>query len=403
MPPPSVPSPLLAAKKVRDPIHDYIALGPEALAVVELPVFQRLRRVRQLGTANLVYPGANHTRFEHSLGAYHLAGRAAAALRLSRADTLHVSLAALLHDVGHGPLSHLSEPAYHRRTGHSHVDETVRIVTKGPVADALGAAGADPAVVGRLAKGQGTLGALTSSDLDVDRMDYLVRDSHYTGVGTGVDLERLTSELALRNDEVVLRASALPAAEMLLVTRFMMYTTVYYHHGCRAAEVMMDRALEDALERKRFSVDAFWGMDDVALFSALRADDGLAGSLSRDVEERRLAKLALEAPHGDIPAGTAEAFERDPAKRQKAERAIAEAVRVDPRLVAIDFPPVAAKPFEAKVLTDRGDVQPIGELSALVSILDRAHLDHWRLRVFAPAAAREAAAKAAADVLGVAG
>ncbi|HLE95862.1 MAG TPA: HD domain-containing protein, partial [Candidatus Thermoplasmatota archaeon] len=223
-------------KRVRDPIHDYIPLDAAALAIVDRPEFQRLRRIRQLGTAALVYPGANHARFEHSLGAQHVARLACEAIGLKADDALEVRLAALLHDVGHGPFSHLTDNVMRDLGGFSHAEVSAERA-RTTFSDALAAHGADPKRVAELVRGRGALGELVASDLDVDRMDYIVRDAHYTGVDVGVDLGRLVHEMRLTPKGVALSLGALQAAEMLLVTRYMMYTTVYLHPTCRVGEV----------------------------------------------------------------------------------------------------------------------------------------------------------------------
>jgi len=234
--------------RIRDPIHNYIHVDAMGEELLDAPRVQRLRRIHQLGTGSLVYPGANHTRFEHSLGAYHLAGQAARALGLGDDDRKAVQAAALLHDVGHGPFSHTSDPLYRDFLHRTHEDLSVDAVQKGALADVLARHGVEPARVVALVRGETPLGGLVSGDLDVDRMDYLVRDSHYTGVNIGVDLQRLVSDLALTPQGVAVKAGSVPAAEMLLVTRVQMYATVYFHRTLRVAERMIERAFRLALD-----------------------------------------------------------------------------------------------------------------------------------------------------------
>jgi HD superfamily phosphohydrolase len=396
------------AKRIRDPIH-YVPVEPEVLGVLDEPAVQRLRHVRQLGTASLIYPGANHTRFEHSLGACHLGGRAAASLGLSAEDARDLRLALLLHDVGHGPFSHLSEPAMRRTLGVGHKDLGIQLV-RGELRGAIERARANPERIAAMIDGRGELGPLVSGDIDLDRMDYLLRDSHYTGVHVGVDLGRLltglarrASDPALREDArhrgaVVLREEALHAAELLLLARFLMYTTVYYHHASRVAERMVARAIDLLLEAGEVAPRAMARMDDVDLIHAMRASPTHASVLARMVDQRELLKPAAMLPIQD--AGAAAERLRDPGACAAAERALAEQAGCDPRMVIVDLPDLPVLPeIRAPILGSDGALRPLSERSTLVASLHKAQLDHWRLRVYGPAAARAALAQAARKVL----
>lgn len=385
-------------KRLRDPIHNYVLLEPWALALIDGPEFQRLRHVRQLGTVHLVYPGANHTRFEHGVGAYHLACRATEALGLGGDDARHVRAAVLLHDVGHGPFSHLSEEAVRRATGKGHVEIGCDLI-QGPLERILAAHGLSAPRVAELVRGGGELGKLVSGELDVDRMDYLARDSHYTGVTVGVDLERLVSKIAWRRGQIVLDEEGLAAAESLLVTRFLMYTAVYFHHACRAAEMMLRRAIDHALEQRLFSGDELARFDDVELISRLRTAPPPAGEWYRRVEARQLYKLAHEASFRE--AGEARVRRHaESAGRRSLEAEIAGAAGLAADAALVDVPELPILPeVDVRVLGPSG-VKPIAEASRLVGILHQAQMDHWRLRVYAPEEHREAVAKAAARITG---
>ncbi|MCK9587144.1 HD domain-containing protein, partial [Methanothrix soehngenii] len=182
--------------EVRDPVHGYVKLEGLALEIANTPQMQRLRWIKQLGLANLVYPGANHTRFEHSLGAYHMASLLTDHLGLDEDDRLLVGAAALLHDVGHGPLSHATESALapFLRTEHESV---IEILKKGELGEVLDRHGLKPTDIQSFIHGQGK-GQIVSGEIDVDRMDYLIRDAHYTGVAYGViDRLRLLQKMTL--------------------------------------------------------------------------------------------------------------------------------------------------------------------------------------------------------------
>ena len=180
---------------IKDSVHDHIAVEGVAEDLLDTPPVQRLRRIRQLGTAELVYPSANHTRFEHSLGVYHLATRALDQLGIGGRQAERVRAAAVLHDVGHSPFSHNLEELVARRTGRMH-DEIDDILESGEVARVLALHDIDPGRVAGLVAGEGELGQLVAGELDVDRMDYLVRDAHHTGVPYGtIDTGRFVRAL----------------------------------------------------------------------------------------------------------------------------------------------------------------------------------------------------------------
>ncbi|PHQ40571.1 phosphohydrolase, partial [Halorubrum persicum] len=170
-------------KAIKDSVHGHVRLGDLATELVDTPAFQRLRHIKQLSTVRLVYPSANHTRFEHSLGVYHLARGAVDGLGLDADTAAHVRAAALLHDIGHGPYGHQTEGVIRRATGRDH-DDIAWLLTDADreVCQVLERNGLDPDRVASLIAGEGRLGDLVSGELDVDRMDYLVRDAHHTGV-----------------------------------------------------------------------------------------------------------------------------------------------------------------------------------------------------------------------------
>lgn len=386
--------------RVRDPIHKDIRLEAMGRELADTPRVQRLRRIHQLGTGNLVYPGANHTRFEHSLGAYHLAGLAADAVGAKDEDRKAVQAAALLHDVGHGPFSHTADPLYRDFLGKSHEDVTIEALQKGTLADVLERHGARPASVTQLIRGEGPLGRLVSGDLDVDRMDYLVRDSHYTGVHIGVDLARLVGDLAVTPQGIAIREGSVTAAEMLLVTRLQMYTAVYFHHTLRVAERMIERAFRLALNAGEIKPDELPRMDDVAATYALRHSKTPAWRLILAVDQRKLHKVALDLPMAGLRDQAVASLSRSTAQQTTLEAELADALGLAPHDVILDVPePPALPEIEAQVLTNGGSVVPLSEISALTRSLGLAQRDHWRLRLMVPASRRADAADVGRRVL----
>lgn len=388
------------AVTVRDPIHGSIVLPDWAVPLVDAPVFQRLRRIHQLGTAHLVYPGAHHRRFEHSLGASHLAGKFAAALGMDELETKTVRAAALLHDVGHGPFSHAFEELL-KEEGRRHEEISVDLIRWGPLADPLRQGGLDPVAVSEAVAGRGPMAPIVSGSLDADRMDYLLRDAHYTGVPTSVDAERITEVLRRDPDHgIVLDESGLTAAEALLTTRYLMYPAVYLHHTVRCTEAILQGAVRAHLGEGVRLADLERETDD-GLLQRLRAAGGVPAELVARLDDRRLYKRAYECRSTDAAAVTLQALGKDARKRVATAAAIAERAGVPNHHVLVDVPHAPKfREFGLQVRMSDGRLRPLPEASRLVGFLQEARHDHWRAWVFAPKAERDKVAAACIEVLG---
>lgn len=297
-----------AAKLVMDPIHGFIDIReyPVVGELVETAHFQRLRRVGQLGLAHLVYPSATHTRFAHSLGAMRtfltlydsIMGGGGGAYMRDEIDDLRElgAAAALLHDIGHGPFSHAFESIM-GPAGFDHEEMARRIVAETEIGDLLDAHGVGSrdvrAVLGGDAGGgknggaHGLVRRLISSQLDADRLDYLMRDSYFTGVNYGkIDLLRIANTLEI--DEggggIVVAGRGIGAVEGYIVGRYLMYKNVYYHHTVRQMECVLERAFARAAElgASETGLDALCnpaGGGPPSPDGMLAADDGTASAL----------------------------------------------------------------------------------------------------------------------------
>jgi HD superfamily phosphohydrolase len=241
----------LSRKIINDPVYGFITLNhPLLLDIVAHPYYQRLRRIHQMAFAHLVYPGAVHTRLHHSLGAYHLMCSALDELRrkgipIDPEEEMGAKIAILLHDIGHGPFSHALENVLIR--GVHHEDISISIMR------AL-----DREFGGRLATAirifthehpRRFLHQLVSGQLDMDRMDYLTRDSFFTGVSEGViGYDRILKMLTVHNGELMVEEKAIYSIEKFLVSRRLMYWQVYLHKTVLSAEKMLVKILERAKE-----------------------------------------------------------------------------------------------------------------------------------------------------------
>jgi hypothetical protein len=382
---------------IKDSVHDHIELEGVAEALLDTPPVQRLRRIKQLGTVQLVYPSANHTRFEHSLGVYHNASRALDSLGIGGIQAERVRAAALLHDVGHGPYSHNVEDVTHRHTGKYH-DEVDELLQDGAVGRVLRAHDLDPGRVARLIRGEGKFGQLVSGELDVDRMDYLVRDAHHTGVPYGtIDHERLVRELRYVDGELVLAEGNVQTAESLLIARALMTPTVYKHHAARVSKAMLRRAAERLIGETDVDATTVRRMDDAAFTVALRRHE-VTRPYAERLADRRLYKRAVWA---EKPAVPDELVGREHAEVAALERRVADRADVDPEAVVLDVPAPPSMTESSSRVVVNGDVRTLGEQSPLVNALERAQVQQWRLGVYAPEVDRERVGRAAVDVLGL--
>ncbi len=334
---------------IRDPLWDNIRIDAGAVVILDTAPMQRLRYVRQLGHAFLVYPGATHTRFEHALGAYHLTRRALAALEergelagVPEEERLAARLAALLHDVGHYPFSHALEEAGFP----NHETLGVDRLGREPLKEALarhGVPGLD-LLVGQFITGRSgsPLGGLISGSLDLDKIDYLSRDARMCGVPYGaVDVDRLLASLTLIEAEdggmeLGVQEKGISALESLLFAKYQMYRNVYWHHAVRSATCMFKRAVRLAVAAGKLGADAVANATDDGLSEQLFAAD--PSGLGRAVQARRLFKRALDLPGSEVPEETIPWVRERPDLLERVEDALARETGLGPNELLLDLP-----------------------------------------------------------------
>jgi uncharacterized protein len=334
---------------IRDPLHNNIRLDPLARELIETPAFQRLRYVRQLGLAFLVYPGATHTRFEHALGTYHLARRSLALLgeenglsRVADDECAVVTGAALLHDLGHYPFSHALE-----EIGAMHHEEVARnLICGGEVGEILarhlGAGAAERIIALVRGDSRSPLQRLISGSLDLDKLDYLRRDALMCGVSYGdIDVDRLLNSLVLVDDHesrgltVGIAEKGLSALESLLFAKYQMYRNVYWHHAIRSATAMYKRLVADALDAGELAADRLAAFTDEGLLHLLeKAKHPMLVAL----RARKLYKRAFECPAAELSDGAAEWIADDPELTATAEDALATELGLNPGELLLDYP-----------------------------------------------------------------
>jgi len=396
---------------VRDPLWQNVCLDPVAAALVDTPHFQRLRRVKQLGFAHLVYPGAVHTRFMHALGVYHLVHRATRLLdqkgvlaELDQGDRERiplVRLAALLHDVGHYAFSHAMEEVMPAAIPGYHEEMAARCLEEEPIRRAL--AEVDPEAAERimeLIRGRSAhpLGGLISGSLDLDKIDYLKRDSFFCGVPYGaVDVERLLDSLTLAREapasplEVAVTEKGISALESLLFAKYQMFRNVYWHHTVRAATSLFRRTIERAVEAGILVSEELPGRTDEELLADLvRASSAPEAppELSRPVfalMDRQLPKRAIEMFGDDLPGGIAPWLQTHPALVRRLEDRLALEWGTEHGSVFVDYPSKPQMLELRMLLVDRrGEVRRLTS-SGEVGLIDLPRLGaslHHATRVF---------------------
>jgi HD superfamily phosphohydrolase len=383
---------------IRDPLWDNIRLDAAALAVLDTPPVQRLRYIRQLGHAFLVYPGATHTRFEHALGAYHLTCRALGSLAdrgelddVPEGERLAVRLAALLHDIGHYPFSHALEEAGFP----SHEAQGVSLLPGGELGAVLRSIGGEGLSerIGALIRGRSSspLQGLISGSLDLDKIDYLSRDARMCGVPYGtVDVDRLLAAITVVDGvdrcEMGVHEKGVSALESLLFAKYQMYRNVYWHHAVRSATCMFKRAARAAVLAGVLEMQDVAGLTDDAFMEILMQHDPMG--LARAVRERRLYKRLWDIPASDVQAASAEWLDGDAETLEAVEDALAREAGLAPGELLLDFPsrpsmlsvdlPLRLRDGGVERLTDAGRAGHLG----LPRVAEELYQSARRLRVF---------------------
>ena len=432
-----------ARKMIQDPVHGSIPVDGLFLEILNRHEMQRLRRVRQLGMGNMVFPGANHTRFEHCMGVFHLAGRMASNIGLEREDSDTVRAAALLHDVCHPAFSHTMEDIMEDRTGMDHMGLARALIT-GTVPNRLSRdrdLGEEPPPIGEVLEGSG-ISADTVCDLisypesrtfslesfaegnrasyfpskdyvhqiihgpvDADQMDYLLRDAHYTGVAHGaIDIDRLVHTIALHHGDIVVRKGGMVAAEGLMVARALMYTSVYFHKTVRIAEMMLCKALELADES---IVEGIQAENDASLMERLVAQGGRPERMATMIKYRHLYKRAHSVYIPDLTEEDVDGLVRltDYRKRKSVEELIADRASVDISEVILDVPSrelITGQARRGKTevpILNGGKVRPLTRLSPISKALQSRGVQDWAVMVSCPQEHVERVGRAAARTI----
>jgi len=370
--------------EIKDPVHGYIYITANEKEVIDSSPEQRLRRLRQLAGSEYVYPGANHTRFEHCIGVMYLAGKAIENPNLSG----HVSeeendatrIAALLHDVGHGPFSHVFEQLLIKNLDKTHEDITSWIIEKSEISDRLKKMSFNPTeismlAVGKLRKpGKAFLDQIISSAVDVDKQDFIVRDTYHTGAEYGfIDIFRLIHALDVIGENLAVDLGALSALEAFIIARIESFKSIYFHRVGRAAQIMLATAMEKANEELALTgfktPEEYLEMDDYTVWTALKKCKK-SKQIIEKLEKRKMLKCAYERTFYQKDTMISNIFGRQ-AYRQQIQNEIAHEANVEIESVIIDVPTVPSVPYHHAALMETMEIPVFNKAQAGTKTLYR--------------------------------
>ncbi|MFO7677427.1 MAG: HD domain-containing protein [Thermoplasmatota archaeon] len=344
-------------KFVRDPIHGNIKL-PELIArFLQTPEIQRLYNIKQLGFAHLVFPGAHHTRLEHSLGSCFLASQIVNTLSIDNEKKDVITCAALLHDIGHGPFSHTLESLLLEQFGVDHIALTKELIlgnysildeheknyiSSPSVHELIATTSIDKneiiTIIKGKAYGNSYVSQILNSTIDVDQLDYLLRDAYYTGVSYGmIDIQRLLQTLIIYNDSLAIQRKGVSVVENILMARGLMYSSVYFHKTVRIAELMLSKAIEMIKDIAPFE---FFRMTDAELVTSLQSMGRYQQEIITRLKYRNLFKQAYAASYNDLDESAQDEVKRleDVSYRRKKEEEFEQIFDIPHGHLIIDVP-----------------------------------------------------------------
>lgn len=387
---------------LRDPIHGDLEFTEAERRVMDTSPFQRLRGVRQTGTAYLVYPGCLHTRFEHSLGTSAVSRRIIASLRrtgfdISEEQEAVVALAGLVHDISHLPFGHTFEDERKLFPRHDTSDRLLTFLTHGEIGEAIDASGIGPDVIALLTEEDYPtpwMRQIISSTIDADLLDYLRRDAYFAGLKQDYD-DRIFSTFIVEDDQLAVDASKVSTrTEVLHLLRLRYFLTerIYFHHAKVASGAMIAKAVELAVQGGLTEQHLYGLTDDALLRDLLVTGDARIERLIKNLNRRRLLKRAYTLTTAHVGRRRRDeliaTYNRSIAARQEVENQIADAVVLEPDQVILYCPDISSIK-EARVLVrTREGVRRLNEPRDNppfdVKAVEDQHERLWRLYVFAP-------------------
>jgi hypothetical protein len=408
---------------IKCPLYNYIHVNRLEKDLIDTYPFQRLRRLRQLVGAEYAYPGACHSRLEHSLGVMHLAGELSENMAknslFTQDEVQEIKVAALLHDIGHGPFSHVFEPMLMQSLHKTHEDMTTWIIRKTEIADIIKKQSMEPIRISELAVGKlentnkRFANQIISSAVDVDKMDFVGRDTYHTGAEYGhVDIFRLIYTMDVMDNNIAVDLTALTTLETFILARIESFRAIYFHRVSRAAQIMLERAIslaKDELGLTKFDdVEDYLKLDDYTMWTYLKESKS-SRHIIEGLEMRQLLKQAYEKTFLAKDEMLTSVLTNEKI-RLELENEIAEASDLTSGEVTIDVPSVlsvatshAMSPEEMEIpmfyksSDGKKTLRRLSDVSKIIDLL-RGYMNI--VRVYTTKEKREAVRKASEKLLG---
>jgi HD superfamily phosphohydrolase len=411
-------------KVVRDPIHGDIKITGILDDLLKTPEVQRLHNIKQLGFAHLVFPGAHHTRFEHSLGSSMIASQIADILGLKEMEKKLITCAAQLHDIGHGPFSHTLESILMERFGVDHVDLTEKLILGNyDILDAkeqqfisapkvheildkhqVNKKDIVNIVRGKLSK-KSYLSQLLNSTIDVDQLDYLMRDAYYTGVAYGmIDLQRLLQTIMIHKGNLTMMRKGVNVVENILMARALMYSSVYFHKTVRIPELMLSKALEEIPDAEPFE---FFRMTDAEIMTSLKTMGRFQQEIITRLKYRDLFKQAYAVSLQDLDKQGINVVKRleDVSTRREKERELEGVFHIPKGHIIIDIPRPELLRAEPRInktdiqVMDRNEIKTLDDFTPVAKAIRSRIAPDWAIMLITDEKYRKTVAKKAEKIL----
>jgi HD superfamily phosphohydrolase len=411
-------------KIVRDPIHGDIKITGILIDLLKTPEVQRLNNIKQLGFAHLVFPGAHHTRFEHSLGSFMIASQIADILSLNDMEKKLITCAAQLHDIGHGPFSHTLESILLERFGVDHVDLTVKLIlgrydildakeqqyiSAPKVHDILDKYQVKEKDIVNIIRGQTSkksyLSQLLNSTIDVDQLDYLMRDAYYTGVAYGmIDLQRLVQTIMIYKGNLTIMRKGVNVVENILMARALMYSSVYFHKTVRIPELMLSKALEEIPDAEPFE---FFRMTDAEIMTSLKSMGQFQQEIVTRLKYRDLFKQAYAISPRDLDKQQINIIKQleDVSTRREKERSLEDVFHIPKGHIIIDIPHPELLRAEPRIhktdiqVIDRKEIKTLDDFTPVAKAIRSRIAPDWAIMIITDEKYRKIIAKKAEAIL----
>jgi HD superfamily phosphohydrolase len=412
-------------KIIRDPIHGDIKLKDLFSDLLEAPEIQRLYNIKQLGLAHLVFPGAHHTRLEHSLGTYHISCKVADNLELEKDEKELIACAALLHDIGHGPFSHTLEYILRETLNIDHIDLTEKliygensifdekekeVIGSTSVFDILTKYNIEPKEIVNIIRGKinkkGYLSQILNSSIDVDQLDYLIRDGYYTGVAYGtIDADRFLQTLTINKNNLAVLKKGVGVIENILMARALMYSSVYFHKTVRIAELMLSKSIERIKDLDPFD---FIKKTDFELINDLKNKGPYQNEIYIRLKYRKLFKQAytLSSTKSDKKHIDTVKKLKDLRYRRNKEKEIEESLKIPQGHVIIDIPFYElhqAEPridkMDINILDENNDIKTLYDFTPIANAIKKRAIPDWDIMIITDEKFKEIVSKKAEKLL----